>query len=290
MFQKILVPFDLSESARSAFGHAVVLAQVSAGTLDLLHVVEPHQVGNGALAGSAMALAGSLERQALGLAEKRLGAVAEQLAATHELEVRAKATVGVLPDAIAEEAKALESQLIVVATHGHTGVKRWLLGSVTERLLRVCATPVLVARGGEAATTPLISRLAVAIDFSEHSLRALDVAEQLQERTKAELTLVHALPNPSYVEGGYVDPRPLETLAAETRGALDRLIEERSLKASSAAVVGSPSRALETFVRETPTDLLILGTHGRRGLSRALLGSVAELTVRYASCACLVVP
>lgn len=290
MFQNILVPFDLSEVARSAFGHALVLARAGRGSVDVLHVVEPHYPSMGGAVGSAMSLAAADLGPQSTFAQEQLSTLENRLAAVYGVEVRTKVVTGVLPDTILEEGRVLGSQLVVMATHGRTGLKRWLLGSVTERVLRLCPMPVLVARGGGPMTTPMISRITVAIDFSEYSLRALDLAQKMANLLSAKLTLVHVIPNPVYIEGAYVDPRPLEASQGDARDALNRLAQERGLQAVSEAVVGSPSSTLESFVQETPTDLLVLGTHGRRGLKRALLGSVAEQTVRYAPCACLVVP
>ena len=130
-----------------------------------------------------------------------------------------------------------------------------------------------------------IKRILVATDFDESSKHALQLALELQTKFQAELTLVHVWELPSF---GYMEvvPIPEEVLnqiskAAEVRmAALVASIEGQCPNTKSLVKMGNVHSEVLRVVAETGADLLVLGTHGRRGLQRALLGSVAEKLVR----------
>lgn len=290
MFSQILVPYDLSDNAQAAFGHALVLARACGAKLHVTHIVEPPYLAQAPLAMSPTTMAETLRQQGVTNAEQRLSRFVGDLASTHGVAIGSEVVSGWLPDAIVDQAKAVGADLIVMATHGRTGLSRLLLGSVTERVLRSSKCPVLVARGGSALVTPLISRIAVATDFSEHAERALNVAARVAALTGASLTLVHAHPNPIYTDGISLDGDLLRESVEGAEEALKSLAQKHSVNAETRVVMGSPVAALHDYLESNSTDLLVMGTHGRRGLSHALLGSVAEQTVRYATCATLVVP
>jgi nucleotide-binding universal stress UspA family protein len=128
-------------------------------------------------------------------------------------------------------------------------------------------------------------RIAVATDFSESSEQALEYALLIAEKFGSELTLVHSweVPDYSYAAGLYL---PVDVIAPIERAAVARLEEATStLKvrfptAKSMLRAGVPWEELLAAATELNADLIVMGTHGRRGLERALLGSVAEKVVR----------
>ena len=128
--------------------------------------------------------------------------------------------------------------------------------------------------------------IVVATDFSECSQRALDLALEIASKFDSELTLVHSWEAPAYAGGLYVTvdiATPIEQAAV---AALDRATEELKLRMPSAkSMIRSGSAWEEVLATATllHADLIVLGTHGRRGLNRALLGSVAEKVVRMAT-------
>ncbi|MCE9578940.1 MAG: universal stress protein [Deltaproteobacteria bacterium] len=198
------------------------------------------------------------------------------------------------PDtALAEAATSIGAGLVVVGTHGRTGVRRVLLGSVAERTVRLSDASVLVVRGPDVVNGGF-KRIVVGSDFSPLADRAIARAVELAGKG-ARIEVVHAWTVPADVspEGS------MAAVLADLRGALsdDTLRAGAELCATWKArgadltfrsVEGAPQVALTDVATELKADLVIVGSHGRRGLRRWLLGSVAEATVRHAPCDVLV--
>lgn len=128
----------------------------------------------------------------------------------------------------------------------------------------------------------------VATDFGEPSARALDLALHLATESGAELTLLHTfeIPQYAYTETTYLNADWITPLQRAAHERLDRLLEEtrKTLPRARALLrTGSPWREVLAAAEEEGADLVVIGTHGRRGLRHALLGSVAEKIVRMAS-------
>jgi len=137
-----------------------------------------------------------------------------------------------------------------------------------------------------------------ATDFSPASLAAFPHALRLAAATKAELTILHVLPNPMlFVDGGYVPQEIWDDLDARMRVKtgedMDRLIKQAvagGVHASASIVEGGvPAEAIVKAAADSKTDLLVLGTHGRTGVARFFLGSVAARVVATAPCPVLTV-
>jgi nucleotide-binding universal stress UspA family protein len=294
MFDRILVPVDFSEGAQRAFGHGALFAAAFGSTLELVHVVEHVGQANHAFWATEPALAGELHRQALASAEASMARLLPSLPVAPGTRVESRVLSGTLPATLAEHAAESHASLMVLATHGRTGLSRWLLGSVSERLLRAAPCPVLIARGGPAEGQPSLRRLLVAVDLSEHSRAALHVAGAIAERLGAELEILYAWAAPFYAAADHFDAELFERIRQSARGELDEFVASAQLPAGLAAqasiVSGTPTERIAERIQASQPDLLVLGTHGHGGFRRLVLGSVAEATVRYAPCAALVVP
>ena len=123
-------------------------------------------------------------------------------------------------------------------------------------------------------------------DFSEASLAACEKAVDLARQCGAKLTVLHVYANPLMAEGfAYVpDPRPeLERMLGDVAN------EELPIAVARELRVGAPAETIVEFAREHNCDLIVMGTHGRTGLSHLLMGSVAENVVRHAPCPVMVV-
>jgi nucleotide-binding universal stress UspA family protein len=130
-------------------------------------------------------------------------------------------------------------------------------------------------------------RILVATDFADSSRQALELALRIAEKFGSELTLVHSweAPNYSYAAGLYL---PVDVIAPIERAAVARLeeamaeLKQRFPAAKSLLRAGVPWEEVLSAAAQIKADLIVMGTHGRRGLERALLGSVAEKVVRMA--------
>ena len=180
--------------------------------------------------------------------------------------------------------------LVVVGTHGRTGIPRVLLGSVAERVVRHAPCSVLVTRR-TGDTTPF-AHILVPIDFSEPSRLAVERATELAAVDGAGILLLHSVELPAY----YDSELGTELLASIEKGgatqlatSADELRAKTTVPVTSVLRHGSPGASSVNVLEEDPTfDLVVVGSHGRTGFKRALLGSVAEKIVRHAPCSVLV--
>ncbi len=296
MFEKVMVPLDFSEHATLALGHAGLFAHVFGSQIELVHVVEQVLHSHPSFWSAEPALADELHRQSLGTAQGLLAALAHAHRAELGSRLQQRVISGSLPGALADHAAEAKVDLLLISTHGRTGFTRWLMGSVSERLLRVAPCSVLVVRGttpapGSAAPPPIRSIL-VAVDLSEHSRRALVVAAELARAFGASLEALHVWAAPHGDAGGS-RAGLLERMRDNARAELDAFIAAAALAEgvtiTRTTVSGSPTAAISEHAAERRPDLLVLGTHGHGGVKRMVLGSVAESVARYASSATLVV-
>jgi nucleotide-binding universal stress UspA family protein len=291
-FERILVPVDFSPTSREAVRLAASMARRGRGRLTLLHV--------GAMPTSAMVFAWSpsIHETAKDL-HARMAAASKSLVeewllaeAGDGVEARALLREGFPPEQIVDEAR--DHDLLVIGTHGNTGIDRVLLGSVAERVVRHSPIPVLVATGtarGGGAVAPRFERILVAIDFSDASVRALRLAVSVARAEGGSVSVVHVGVAPA---GDANDPWTTAIspaiqdlaarMAAETAHRLERLVRDEVPEVLRGDVLvreGSPPTAIVEQVRAGHHDVVVMGTHGHTGLERALLGSVAERVLRH---------
>jgi nucleotide-binding universal stress UspA family protein len=147
---------------------------------------------------------------------------------------------------------------------------------------------------GMSHSPALIQRIIVPHDFSETANRALEYGLGLAERLGASVTVVHAYEIPVYgfPEGPVVTTEMAGQIEKASRSAMDALAKRAKrpgVEVSFALRQGPAWSEIQAVAKETKADLVVIGSHGRRGLSRALLGSVAEKVVRTAPCPVLTV-
>ncbi len=181
-----------------------------------------------------------------------------------------------------------------MGTHGHGGLKHAFLGSVTERTLRTIDCPVLAVKQDSAKAEEPITRILLAVDFSSHSDRAVEVTAGLAERLAATVDVLHAfeLP-PDYIP--YTAPlslefeQKIETIARESLNRVGERFEKSQPAVTLHSRRGHPSVMISEAAEEFGCQLIVMGTRGNTGLSHVLLGSVAERTIRTAPCSVLAV-
>jgi nucleotide-binding universal stress UspA family protein len=193
---------------------------------------------------------------------------------------------------LVEKAEAVRADLLIVGSRGATGLRRLLLGSVAERVVRYAHSPVLVARD-----SPKSGHVLVGTDFSDPALPAVAAAVAEARRRSANLTIVHnvgiigtLIPS---MEGMHVVP----TLSLDYRQALYQSAGERLTEAMArfggkgepVVTEGDAAVGIARLAETLPAQLVVVGTSGTTGLRRMLLGSVAEAVVRIAPCSVLVV-
>jgi nucleotide-binding universal stress UspA family protein len=295
-FLRPLVPYDGSETADAALTYATDLARDGAAltvvsVVDELPLIAQTSATIAPLDPGPMLEA--LENDAkieLEKAKTRCGGagVAIDCRVIHDRSV-----AGIV--ASAQQAKA---DVIIMGTHGRDGLSRTLLGSVTEGVLRACDIPVLTVNQTIAPehAHAAFRRLVVAVDDSEPADAALDAAIVLAARTQAHVTICSVIDTRALFDraGTYgYDPAPmLAEMHAATDAHLANILaqlDRRGVTLETVVVEGEPASALVAAAASAQADLLVIGSHGRRGLRRFFLGSVAENVVRHSPTPVLVV-
>lgn len=281
----ILVPTDLSKCAAEALRHAAYLADWHAADLHVINVASRsmHQF-------EAMMDGFPMEEADLDALLQPDDGSERHLPHAADLSITQTQIEHVsAPVAIKEYTESNDVDLVVMGTHGRRGTSRLLMGSVAEDVVRTAPCPVLTVREGTTvAPGQAIRRIMVPIDFSGPSQLALDHAKELAMTYGAEIHLLHvveevALPGAYGMEPiSFVVPEIIQS----TEKALAEMVEEEigyeHVRVES--VAGYPATTILDYIDEHAIDLVAIATHGRTGLDRLLLGSVAEKVVRRAAC------
>lgn len=210
--------------------------------------------------------------------------------------VEVKVRLGEPTPGIAWAVKRSRADLILMATQGRTGLAHLLLGSVTEAVLRTVTVPVLALRlGQEKRPLTEVRRILWATDLSPVSEGAWRYAVTLAGVCAAEVVLLHAV-RPAELAAVADHPVPPADWVEHYLTRLEEELERRrealeglALRARRKVVVGVPAEVIAAEAQAEQADLIVMGTHGRTGLSHVLVGSVAEAVIRKAPCPVLAV-
>jgi nucleotide-binding universal stress UspA family protein len=274
----IIVPLDGSELAEGALATATQIAHAERTHLVLFSAWE--EPGSG----TPPAISMEIEAGARHYFDKYLRSIRERL---QQPEIRTIVRCGDPGDVILEVAEEVGARLIVVASHGRSGIGRWLYGSTTQRLLHESRLPVLVV-GPEAlarSDRPAVKHVMVPLDGSVLSELAIDAGVRLATLFGAKLSLVQAVrwAYETYPYAGQAMYLPALDSDLEA-GALE-YIQRRTARISSGLEVhgfvvrGFAAQALMDFEEAKDVDLVVMTTHARSGVVRAALGSTAERMV-----------
>ena len=290
--KRILCPIDFSEYSERALEFSVRMAARYRASVHVLHVMPM-------LPPSSISSVGEAGRQ---LARNNLARAVDRCRRPDVTIEQELSESGEPVERILERAEALDVDLIVTGSHGRTGVKRALLGSVVERLLHRSRRPVLVTPSHLAASLRArpagFTRVLCAVDFSAASLAGLAYALAIAEEADAHLTLVNVIEKPPELEHSALEPDfDIERYHAEAEAR--RLTKLRALipdtasdycTLSTAVLDGSASREVLRLALVQDIDLIVIGVHGRHALDLAIFGSNSKDVVVNARCPVLVVP
>jgi nucleotide-binding universal stress UspA family protein len=287
-FKKILCPTDFSAGSEQAMRVAIRIANEADAELVLVHAwhLPPMAYGSEyALAAEVMQEIGESARAALEAATREAAVLGAKRLASRLLSGAPRYEIV----RVLEHDPAFD--LVVMGTHGRTGLARILLGSVAADVIRHAPCSVLAVRpDGEARP---FARVLCPIDFSDSSQAVVQLVAELVQREGAAITLLHVIDPPAVYARGErlleiareIDRRATEHLdrwAAELAGKVPGAVAQQSR-------TGHPGAEILKALDEGPAfDLVVMGSHGRTGIERVLLGSVAEKIVRHAPCPVLV--
>lgn len=293
MIDTVLVPLDGSELAAQALPYAKLQAAEFGAHIVLLRVTETTP----APADEWTEIAKSLGTETG--AESYLEGVAKTLS-SENLSAECCVCSGVPAETIIAFADTKDVDLIVMSTHGRSGIGRWVYGSVADKVLRGADVPVLLIRAAEdtqAAYVPRCQRLLVPLDGSELAELALRYAEVVGRAFHAEIILLRVPTLPPYVSLGPDATMVVPSLLGEVYNEVDaylanvtRRLKAKGLVVHKAAVdPGAVAETIIDYAQETSVDCIVMSTHGRGGLSRWVYGSVADRVLRGAGAPVLLV-
>ena len=290
MTSKILVPLDGSTLAELALSCAALLAGGLPAVLVVLRAVSlPSDIKE--VLDRVDLPADARTAPLASAAHDYLKQIAHPLQ-QNGLSVSAIVRCGPAENAILDCVAQLGIQQIVMATHGYGGISRWVHGSIAERVLLAASAPVLLVRAQKDAGDPSLKplscqRILVPLDGSPVAEQVLPIASSVAKALGAELVLfrVPAISTSTYLAGDSYVPLDhlIETANQDTEKYLQRTAEGvrgQGIQVSTAIQVGGVANAIIDYAEANRIDLIAMCTHGRTGLARWALGSVADRVLR----------
>ncbi len=292
MIKRILATTDGSAFAERALPYAIALSNAAKAELTLLRAFESEPDRQG----------GITEPQAK--ARKEVGAEMDELTEKVRaagVEVKSRIYYGTPEDAIRELAGSLPADVVVMATHGRSGPGRWIYGSVAEGVILASSDlPILLIPSHFAPPVWASNhgfKVLVPLDGSELAAAALDAAIEFAETFSGEIILMKAVSVPAAAYAGsgpyYVGAHSYELAVdgikrqtSEARGYLEGIAQglmSRVKKVSVCTSAGNPAVAITQMAENQQAGVIVMATHGRSGLARLVMGSVAAGVVRRSS-------
>jgi nucleotide-binding universal stress UspA family protein len=291
-FKHILVPIDFSEFSDKAVESALHLAARYQAKITLAHVLllyhedvdeEIHF------------------REYEEFIAKREARAQQQLqsrynkAVSREIPVESVLLKGFAPaDALLEYIKENSFDLVVMGTHGRTGLKHFIQGSVAEKIVRLAPIPILAVH--RSIRRFEIRKIVVPVDFSAHSQLAVDFAVNIARKHNAKILFFHAIEQEIYPSAYGYDNGPIPGFDRNLYQIVLKNLREfvavsvdDSLLEDCVVREGPAHREIVDFASEVNADLLVIATHGLTGVEYILLGSTAEKVTRLANCPVLTV-
>jgi nucleotide-binding universal stress UspA family protein len=300
MSRTILVPLDGSPVAEAALPYAEKLAEAMDARLMLLSVVDEAMM---------RAITARVQRTDVHAVTRALTSPIDQyLDEQHQAlrgrgrEVATRVATGPVAETIVSVAEDLDAKYIVMASHGRGGVQRWMIGSVADKVMRTSTRPTLLVRAPAtgAATAPIrLDQIAVPLDGSEAAEAALPMAVDLALALDARITLLRVEPYlytlvATTEPTGYIpDMTEMDNDVANAAQQYLDGVQARipqTVPSEAMLVRGTPSATLIELLARDSVDLVVMTTHGRGGVRRLVLGSVADRLVRSGAPVLLIRP
>lgn len=296
-FKHILCPIDLSDASVGLLAYAAAFARLYKARLTVLHVVptfDPVQVRSGSL-GDPVHIVRPIPREEVVDEMRRVVDAAGAAARDSTLAAEA----GDVVTTIVDQALGMSADLLVMGTHGRSGFDRFLLGSVTEKVLRKAPCPVLTVPPHAPTTTPAdvaLTQILCPMDFSPSALQALGFALDLARQAAGVVTVLHVIewlaeeePR-AYTHFNVAEYR--RHLIADAHERVRAVLAEEGRPPGAVTDVVMTGRAHREIIQVAAAkeiDLIVMGAQGRGGVGLTLFGSTTQQVVRAATCPVLTV-
>ncbi len=279
MFERILIPVDFSDASRGALFYGDSLAEKCASEIFVVHVlthfVNAEEASKFVIPGVnwLTAVGKDLEEfvQQEPNKQRRLAVLAGEDASSEILKYSADHSCG----------------LIVVGSHGHSSFINALLGSTAQKLMRHSTIPVMIVPGRRKdRTLPRFEDILIPTDFSDISLKALKLGIETARLWNSTLHLIHVVDLKELwayqKDAGQRFPRLGEF--ADKTSKMSKILEEAGFAGPSklGTFFGDPDEEILKYAKEQRIDFILMGSHGRKGLDRVLIGSTTASVVRHA--------
>jgi nucleotide-binding universal stress UspA family protein len=285
--QKILCATDFSDCSVAAVRYGIALATELSAFLCVCHVVDVPFAG---MYGEANPDPVQLERRSMAFALDQM----RELIGDAELKWEPIVMIGHTADEIARIAGEKRVGMVISGTHGRSGIRRFLLGSVTERLMRVVACPLLVIRGSEGRIEKSglrLEKILVGCDFYSFSGLAVQHAVNLAQEFEAELHLVHVLEWSAYRDVIRTGREVLEDIrsdvAVQMREKLEQMVPSEArnwCRPVISLAAGRPDEELAKYALVNDIDLIAVGVRGRGLMETLFVGSNTDRLLRQSPC------
>lgn len=296
MFTRLLIPLDGSKTAEQVMPWARVFAEGFKLPVELLAVIDVETLLTSADKAHHY---DKLVEQMSGDSRAYLERISGRLAGAR---VRRSIEQGRTAELIVKKAEAGKATLIAMTTHGRSGLKRWLLGSVAEKVLRATTHPVLLVRAGHEGVTEQTASLTsviVPLDGSEWAETVLPTVIRIAKKLRLEVFLIRVYDNPysGFISGGGPYAVNVDELTKDIRDQARNYLEAKMAELRKRGVEdvsyllqeGIAADQIVSVAEQTPESLIVMCSRGRSGVKRWVLGSVTETVVRHAANPVLVV-
>ncbi len=269
----ILIPTDFSDAAHNALQAAAVIARESNATIHLLHVMDASMGGGFSSTGEIQDYSGDnfFLLKLMEANKKKLHALADELRLSRVAEVTYDIQVGHVTRVIIQQIGLREIDLVVMGTKGTSGLSEMLVGSNTEKIVRLSPVPVLSVK--DLPTPFQVKNIVYATDLSLDQGPAVDSLKHLQELFGAKIHLVYVnVPN-RFASTRTIQLRMLEFKRQYQLYGADFELYNDELE----------EQGIIHFADEVQADVIAVATHGRTGIAHLLSGSIAENVVNHAN-------
>jgi nucleotide-binding universal stress UspA family protein len=298
MYNVIMVPTDGSGFDREAIRVALRIAERTDAKVRLVRILATGSFFGMAAAADGTALAAEIVRSEHEMALSELYALAAECRTVSSATVTVDLHGGPVPDVLEAYARRHDVDLIVISTHGRSGISRLSLGSVTDSLIRHTTIPVLVVKPPTSYLNPQVGnafkRIVVPLDGSTLAEQILPRVRMLAKLEEAKITLLTVLVPQSYSQNEIADPAQAWwdkeiSLAEEYLSRIAGRLRRNGLTVTTDIVIGeNVASAIGDFASREKADMIAIATHGRGGLARLIHGSVADAIMHSAKISMLV--
>jgi nucleotide-binding universal stress UspA family protein len=286
MYRVIMVPTDGSGFDREAIRVALRIAERSDAKVRLVRVLATGSYFGMAAMAEGTAIAAEVVHSERDKALSELYALAAECRATSTADITVDLHAGPIDEVLQGYARRNDVDLIVISTHGRSGIARLSLGSVTDSLIRHTTIPVLVVKPPTSYLNPHVieafKRIVVPLDGSTLAEQILPRVLELAKLEDAEITLLNVLIPQSYSQQEIVDPslpwwdKDISHAQSYLFRIAGRLRRNRVAVTTDIVIGENVASAIGDFASRERADLIAIATHGRGGLARMIRGSVAD--------------